>query len=116
MSFLQNIVELITSQPGDLVYHLISLFAVQIIVTLALGHWRRNRRDPLAIQIAVLGGALFAIECLLAARNGRGAADGEPTDHLELEISPLIELLMKRGKARRVGLLAAMEKCKAEFR
>jgi PAS domain S-box-containing protein len=59
MSFLQDIVELISSQPGDLVYHLVSLFAVQIILTLALGHWNRNRRNPLAIQIAVLGGTLF---------------------------------------------------------
>ena len=59
MSFLQDIVELISSQPGDVVYHLISLFAVQIVLALALGHWHRNRRDPLAIQIAVLGGALF---------------------------------------------------------
>jgi signal transduction histidine kinase len=59
MSFLQDIVELISSQPGDLVYHLISLFAVQIIVTLALGHWRHNHRDPLAVQLGVLGGALF---------------------------------------------------------
>ena len=59
MSFLQDIVELISSQPGDVVYHLISLFAVQIVLALALGRWHRNRRDPLAIQIAVLGGALF---------------------------------------------------------
>jgi signal transduction histidine kinase len=59
MSFLKDIVELISSQPGDVVYHLVSLFAVQIVLALALGYWRRNRRDPLAIQVAVFGGALF---------------------------------------------------------
>jgi PAS domain S-box-containing protein len=59
MSFLQDIVEFISSQQGGVVYHLVGLFAVQIILALALGHWNRNPRNPLAIQIAVLGGALF---------------------------------------------------------
>lgn len=64
----------------------------------------------------VLGGALFAIECLIGTVNGRGLVEGDPTGHLELETSALIELLMKRGKAKRDGLFAAMHACRADFR
>lgn len=70
------------------------------------------------VDKVVLGGALFTIECLLAAINGRGSIDGDPAGYMEVEISAsaLIELLMKRGKAKRVGLMAAMQSCRAEFR
>lgn len=64
----------------------------------------------------VLGGPLFAINCLIGAINGRGSVEGEPDSYLKLEIDSLIELLMKRGKAKRDGLFAAMHACRAEFR
>ena len=68
------------------------------------------------VDKVVLGGPLFAIGCLIAAVNGRGSVEGAPDSYLKLEIDSLIELLMKRGKAKRDGLFAAMDACRAEFR
>ena len=55
MVFLRQIVELIAVPPGDLVYHLVTLFAIQIILGMAAGHWSRHRRDPAAIRLLVAG-------------------------------------------------------------
>lgn len=55
MSFLQDLVELIIVPPGDLVYHLVTLFAIQLILGIALGHWNRQRQDPEAIRLLVAG-------------------------------------------------------------
>ena len=55
MSFLRDFVELITVPPGDMVYHLVTLFAIQLILGVAFGHWNRNRRDPTAIRLLVTG-------------------------------------------------------------
>ena len=53
MSFLRNCVELITVPPGDLIYHLVTLFAIQLILGVAFGHWNRQRRDLAAIRLLV---------------------------------------------------------------
>nr|HID14705.1 GAF domain-containing protein [Anaerolineae bacterium] len=55
MSFLRDFVELIVVPPGDLVYHLVTLFAIQLILGIAFGHWNRYRRDPTAIRLLVTG-------------------------------------------------------------
>jgi len=55
LSFLRDFVELITLPPGDLVYHLVTLFAIQLILGVAFGHWNRQRRDPAAIRLLVTG-------------------------------------------------------------
>ena len=55
MSFLRDLVELIVVPPGDMIYHLATLFAIQLVLALALGHWNRHRRDPAALRLLVLG-------------------------------------------------------------
>jgi len=65
MVFLQDFVELITVQPGDLVYHLVTLFAIQVILGVAVGHWNRHRRDPTAVQLLVTGIGFFLARTLL---------------------------------------------------
>ncbi len=60
MPFLRDIIALIVTPPGDLVYHLITLFAIQIILGIAVGHWNRNRRDPAAIRL-LIAGFVFAL-------------------------------------------------------
>jgi signal transduction histidine kinase len=55
MSFLRDFVELITTPTGSLVYHLVTLFAIQIILAIAFGHWNRNRRDAAATRLLVAG-------------------------------------------------------------
>jgi GAF domain-containing protein len=60
MALLQNFVRLITVPPGDLVYLLVTLFAIQLTLGIAFGHWRRHRRDPGAIRLLVMS-ACFAL-------------------------------------------------------
>jgi len=55
MALLQDFVELITVPPGDLVYHLVTLFAIQLILGVTFGHWNRNRRDPTAMRLLMTG-------------------------------------------------------------
>lgn len=65
MSFLQDFVGFIAVPPGDLVYSLVTLFAIQIILGVAFGHWNRNRRDPLAIRLLVAGVGFVLARLLL---------------------------------------------------
>ena len=65
MSFLQALIELITVPPGDMVYHLVTLFAIQIILGMAVGHWNRNRRDWTAIRLLVVAAGFFLASILL---------------------------------------------------
>ena len=55
MALLRELVELITVPPGDLVYHLVTLFAIQLVLGMAFGHWNRHRRDPGATRLLVTG-------------------------------------------------------------
>jgi len=65
MSFLRDFVELITVQPGDLVYHLVTLFAIQLVLGVAVGHWHRHRRDSDAIRLMVVAVGLVLARVLL---------------------------------------------------
>ncbi len=65
MSFLREFIELITTPPGDLVYHLVTVFAIQVMLGIAFGHWNRNRRDPDAIRLLVAGLGFFLARTLL---------------------------------------------------
>jgi len=61
MAFLRDFVALITVPPGDLIYHLVTLFAIQLVLGMAFGHWNRHRRDPTAMRLLVTGvGFIFA--------------------------------------------------------
>jgi peptide/nickel transport system permease protein len=55
MSFLSDFVNSISVPPGDLVYHLVTLFEIQLILGIALEHWNRHRRDPAALRMLVTG-------------------------------------------------------------
>ena len=65
MVLLRELVELITVPPGDLVYHLVTLFAIQLIVGMAFGHWNRHRRDPAGIRLLVTGAGFVLARILL---------------------------------------------------
>jgi signal transduction histidine kinase/GAF domain-containing protein len=55
MSLVNDFIELITSPSSNLVYYLVTLFFIQSILLVAFGHWARNRRDPGAKRLLVLG-------------------------------------------------------------
>ena len=65
MSFLQGLIELITVPPGGMIYHLVTLFAIQRILVMAFGYWRRNRRDWTAIRLLVVAAGFFLASILL---------------------------------------------------
>jgi signal transduction histidine kinase len=64
MAFLREIVELITQPPGALIYHLVTLFAIQLSVGIAYGHWNR-RRDAGARRLLIMSGGLFLTRAAL---------------------------------------------------
>ena len=64
VSLLRDSIELITAYPGALVYHLVTLFAIQLIAGVALGHWQRQRDDS-AMRLLIMGLGLFIARALL---------------------------------------------------
>ncbi len=64
MSLVRDFIELITVHPGALVYHLVTLFAIQLIAGVALGHWQRQR-DEAATRLLVMGIGLFLTRLVL---------------------------------------------------
>ncbi len=59
MSLLQQAIQLLSEAPGNIVYHLVTLFALQVVFSLSINHWQRNRRDRLALRTAWAAGAIF---------------------------------------------------------
>jgi len=54
-SFISDFIKLITTPDGSLVYHLVALFAIYLVLGIALGHWNRYRSDPMAARLLVTG-------------------------------------------------------------
>ncbi|HDQ72201.1 MAG TPA: hypothetical protein ENN19_08900 [Chloroflexi bacterium] len=65
MGFLLDFVTLLSDAPGNMIYHLVSLFAIQIILAITVGHWHRRRRDPMARKLLALGVGLVLTRVLL---------------------------------------------------
>jgi signal transduction histidine kinase/GAF domain-containing protein len=66
MPLLRDFIELITTPPGDMIYYLVTLFAIQLVLGIAFGHWNRNRRDLTAMRMLALGaGAALAYIVLM---------------------------------------------------
>ncbi len=70
MPFLLDFITLLTDTPGNLVYHLVSVFAIQIILAIAVGHWRRqqllrNQRNQMTSKLLALGVGLTLTRVIL---------------------------------------------------
>jgi signal transduction histidine kinase len=67
MSFWQQLNQLLSETPGNLVYHLVTLFAIQATLAIAVAQWRRERTpDGLTRRLALgAGGLLLARVALL---------------------------------------------------
>ncbi len=59
MTFLQQIIQLLSEPPGNVIYHLVTLFALQVVFAISWGHWRRERPNPLAWRMAWAAGLIF---------------------------------------------------------
>ncbi|HEY73794.1 MAG: hypothetical protein DRJ03_25060 [Chloroflexi bacterium] len=63
--FVKNLIELLTSPNGSLIYHLVTLFAIYLILGIAFGHWNRQRRDLAAARLLVAGAGFALVRMLL---------------------------------------------------
>ena len=59
MSLTQQLIQLLSESPGNVIYHLISLFALQVVFALSLSQWRRNRPDQLARRTTWASGGIL---------------------------------------------------------
>ncbi|MBK9055776.1 MAG: GAF domain-containing sensor histidine kinase [Chloroflexi bacterium] len=66
MPLLQQIIQLLTEAPYNLVYHLITLLTVQVVLGIALGQWVRNRDDEVARRLALGAAAILFTRLVLA--------------------------------------------------
>lgn len=96
MTFWQQLNQLLSEAPGNVVYHLVTLFAIQAVLAIALSQWRRERRDPQAasaselprrLTLAALG--LFLSRFILLIVSLVVAAADNPT--LAVRILPPLE-------------------------
>ncbi|WP_420643789.1 sensor histidine kinase [Candidatus Leptofilum sp.] len=60
MTLLPQIIQLLTESPGNIVYHLVTLFALQAVLGIAFSQWRRNKQDKTAVRTAIAAGFLIA--------------------------------------------------------
>ena len=65
MEFLQQIIRLLSEPPGSVIYHLVTLFALQAVFALSYSRWRRNPEDEQARRMASASAAIFLGRLLL---------------------------------------------------
>lgn len=65
MAFFTQLTQLLSEPPGTLVFHLVTLFALQAILGMALHQWRQNRTDRTARRMAVAAGVIFLAQGVL---------------------------------------------------
>ena len=65
MAFLQQIIELLSRPPGSVIYHLLTLFALQIVLALAFSRWQRDANDEAARRMTFAAGGMLIARLLL---------------------------------------------------
>lgn len=65
MNLLQQIIQLLSETPGNLVYHLVTLFALQAVFGISYSRWRRARESKIALRGAIAAGGILAARVLL---------------------------------------------------
>ena len=65
MSLLQQLIQLLSQPPGTIIFHLVTLFALQVVFAVSWGKWRRNREDGLARRMAWAAGIIWLLRVAL---------------------------------------------------
>ncbi|MFN2134559.1 MAG: hypothetical protein ACK2UK_01305 [Candidatus Promineifilaceae bacterium] len=65
MDFSGQLVQLLSEPPGSFVYHLVTLFALQVVFALSYARWRRKPEDDMARRMMIAAAALFAGRLIL---------------------------------------------------
>lgn len=77
MALLEQIIELLSRPPGSVIYHLLTLFALQIVLALSYSRWQRDANDESSRRMTfAAAGILIARLILLFAGL---LMDGDPT-------------------------------------
>ena len=59
MTLLEQIIQLLSGSPGNVIYHLITLFSLQVIFSLSFTQWRRDTSDNLMRRTMWASGTIF---------------------------------------------------------
>lgn len=65
MAFLQQIIELLSRPPGSVIYHLLTLFALQVVLALAFSRWQRDANDESARRMTFAAGGILVARLIL---------------------------------------------------
>jgi signal transduction histidine kinase len=65
MALLQQIIELLSRPPGSIIYHLLTLFALQVVLALAFARWQRDPNDEAARRMTFAAGGILVARLVL---------------------------------------------------
>jgi signal transduction histidine kinase/GAF domain-containing protein len=65
MTLLPQIIQLLTESPGNIVYHLVTLFALQAVLGISFSQWRRNQNNKTAVRTMLAAGFLIVGRLLI---------------------------------------------------
>ncbi len=65
MALLQQIIELLSRPPGSIIYHLLTLFALQVVLALAFARWQRDPNDESARRMTFAAGGILVARLML---------------------------------------------------
>lgn len=107
MSFWQQLNQLLSESPGNIVFHLVTLFAIQATLAIALGQWRRERGAPRGreaselprrLALAALGllatRLILLVASLIVAANPELSAAGRILPPLEQGVNSAAAILI----------------------
>ncbi len=67
MDFLQQVIRLLTEPPGSIIYHLVTLFALEVVFALSYSRWRKDADDDQAQRLMWASAAIFLARMFLLA-------------------------------------------------
>lgn len=65
MAFLQQIIDLLSRPPGSVIYHLLTLFSLQVVLALAFSRWQRDANDESARRMTFAAGGVLIARLIL---------------------------------------------------
>ena len=65
MAILQQVIELLSRPPGSIIYHLLTLFALQIVLALAFSRWQRDANDESARRMTFAAGGILVARLIV---------------------------------------------------
>ena len=92
MFIFNEAIDLVSSPPGSFIYHIVSLFALEAGLAMALGQYRRDRDSGFG-RLALAAGLALLMRLSLAVLAGLGAAGGVYDDMLLPPIARAVSLV-----------------------